>query len=243
MISDDVNNVWGEQNKQQVMALGRPGWSLRCIQRATGVRRETAAAQQRAAGIAFRPPGKWGRAPAKPANEVISDPEAAKASDPVSPDRPAGKPANEVITDSGAQLDGAATASPPALPDRSATYSACELYRETIRVSSVARTQCRGYPVRSGGHQRPPGQLSQRAAIRAQGSPRPGTGSPGPRRDGNPHLKKELTYMRRPEKTGRAGNGETDTAGRPRLTATVRRLFRRHRRTRTIIHVSARDLL
>jgi hypothetical protein len=50
------------------------GWSLRRIERATHVRRETAAAYLKAAGIAIRPPGGWGRQPpAKPANEVTTD--------------------------------------------------------------------------------------------------------------------------------------------------------------------------
>jgi hypothetical protein len=127
-----VSNVLGEQNKQQVIALGRLGWSLRRIQRATGVRRETAATYLRAAGIAFRPPGKWGRSPAKPANEVITDPGAAKAADPISPEPPAAKPANEVITDFGAELDDPAAPSPSAPPGRSPTFSACEPYREVI---------------------------------------------------------------------------------------------------------------
>jgi len=47
-----VSNVLSEENKHQVIALGRLGWSLRRIQRATGVRRETAATYLRAAGIA-----------------------------------------------------------------------------------------------------------------------------------------------------------------------------------------------
>jgi hypothetical protein len=39
--------------------------------RTAGVRRETAGAYLKAAGIAVRPPGAWGRrSPAKPANEV-----------------------------------------------------------------------------------------------------------------------------------------------------------------------------
>jgi transposase len=123
-----------EQNKQQVIALGRLGWSLRRIQRATGVRRETAATYLRAAGIAFRPPGKWGRAPAKPAtNEVITDPEAAKAAEPISPDPPAAKPANEVITDFGGELANP-NAPPPSPPGRSPAASACEPYRETIEL-------------------------------------------------------------------------------------------------------------
>jgi transposase len=63
-----VSNVLNEEKKQQVIALGRLGWSLRKIQKAIGIRRETAADYLRAAGIGLRPPGAWGRsAPAKPA--------------------------------------------------------------------------------------------------------------------------------------------------------------------------------
>src|SRR5258706_14202930 len=50
-------NILSEENKQQVVALGRLGWTLRRIQAATGVRRETAGAYLRAAGIAVRSPG------------------------------------------------------------------------------------------------------------------------------------------------------------------------------------------
>jgi hypothetical protein len=74
-----VSNVLSEEKKQQVIALGRLGWSLRKIQKAIGVRRETAADYLRAAGIGLRPPGAWGRgSPAKPANEVTADPQPAK---------------------------------------------------------------------------------------------------------------------------------------------------------------------
>ena len=67
-------NVLSEEKKQQVLALGRMGWSLRRIQRATHIRRETAAGYLKAAGIAIRAPGGWGRRePAKPANEVTTD--------------------------------------------------------------------------------------------------------------------------------------------------------------------------
>ncbi len=63
-----VSNVLSEEKKQQVIALGRLGWSLRRIQAETHIRRETAA------GIPVRPSGGWGRlAPTKPANEVITD--------------------------------------------------------------------------------------------------------------------------------------------------------------------------
>src|SRR5215831_8178632 len=83
-------NVLTEEKKQQVLALGRLGWSLRRIQQETGVRRETAGTYLKAAGIAIRPPRGWGRqAPAKPAKQVITDSATAK-------------PVNEVISDSGA---------------------------------------------------------------------------------------------------------------------------------------------
>jgi hypothetical protein len=69
-----MSNVLSEEKKQQVIALGKLGWPLRRIEQATGVRRETAGAYLKAAGIAVRAPGGWGRrAPAKPANEVTPD--------------------------------------------------------------------------------------------------------------------------------------------------------------------------
>ncbi len=71
-------NVLNEETKQQVLALGRLGWSLRRIQQATGIRRETAGAYLKAAGIAVRLPSGWGRCESKPANEVITDSGAAK---------------------------------------------------------------------------------------------------------------------------------------------------------------------
>ncbi len=64
-----------DDKRQQVIALGRLGWPLRRIERETGVRRETAGAYLKAAGIAVRPSGAWGRrSPAKPVNEVSPDP-------------------------------------------------------------------------------------------------------------------------------------------------------------------------
>jgi transposase len=115
-----VSNVLSEEKKQQVIALGRLGWSLRKIQKTTGVRRETAADYLRAAGVGLRPPGAWGRSsPAKPANEVTPDPQPAK-------------PANgaEVTPDSGVDVG-----SPPAVTtSASAGRSACESHRETIEL-------------------------------------------------------------------------------------------------------------
>src|ERR1039457_6522064 len=128
-------NVLNEEKKQQVLALGWLGWSMRLMQQATRIRRETASAYLKAAGIAVRPPSGWGRCEAKPANEVITDSGAAKPAIPVIPDpldpnpnpenlstkgkaKATSKPANEneVITDS-AVVSGSST---------------CEPYREAI---------------------------------------------------------------------------------------------------------------
>jgi hypothetical protein len=63
----NVSNVLSEEKRQQVIALGRLGWSLRRIEAAVHIRRETVGGYLRSAGIPVRPPGGWGRAPAKPA--------------------------------------------------------------------------------------------------------------------------------------------------------------------------------
>src|SRR5213596_2210715 len=67
-----MGNVLSAEKRQQVIALGRLGWSLRRIEEATGVRRETASTYLRAAGVVVRPPGRWGQPP-KPAIEVSTD--------------------------------------------------------------------------------------------------------------------------------------------------------------------------
>lgn len=113
-----MGNVLSDDKKQQVVALGQLGWTLRRIEEATGVRRETASAYLRAAGIAVRPPGRWGHPPAKPAIEVSTD-----------LGGPAANPAIEVSTDSGAAAE--SIAGPP-LPSRSPSASACEPHRELI---------------------------------------------------------------------------------------------------------------
>jgi transposase len=101
-----VSNVLSEEKKQQVIALGRLGWSLRRIQGATRIRRETAASYLKAAGIAIRPPGAWGRGEPKPAIEVT--------------------------TDFGAESAGGTTPEPQ--PGRSPASSASEPYREAIEL-------------------------------------------------------------------------------------------------------------
>jgi len=155
-------NVLNEEKKQQVLALGRLGWSLRRIQQTTRIRRETASAYLKAAGIAVRPPSGWGRRAAKPANQVITDSGAAKPAIPVISDSPnpnpenlsnkgkakaTSKPANEVITDSAviadlnpSQRDEVGALAPKtgrgqaASPQPSPRASACEPYREAIEL-------------------------------------------------------------------------------------------------------------
>jgi transposase len=105
-----MGNVLSHTKQQQVVALGRLGWSLRRIAAETGVHRGTAGAYLRAAGVPVR--GRGGRPtvwPPKPATtvEVSTDPEGAK---------PATTPT--VSTDLG--------------PTRAPTASACEIYREVI---------------------------------------------------------------------------------------------------------------
>ena len=68
-----MSNVLSDEKKQQVIALGKLGWSLRRIEEVTGVRRETASAYLKTAGVVVCLPG-WGRrAPAKPAIQVTLD--------------------------------------------------------------------------------------------------------------------------------------------------------------------------
>ena len=71
-----MSNVLGDEKREQVLALGRLGWSLGRIEEETGVRRETASLYLRAAAIVVRRPGGRPRTwPPKPAttNEVPTD--------------------------------------------------------------------------------------------------------------------------------------------------------------------------
>jgi transposase len=152
-------NVLNEEKKQQILALGRLGWPLRQIQKATRIRRETASQYLKAAGIAVRPPGGWGRRAAKPANEVITDFGAEKpaiaaiidsnCNPKTNPENPStkgkatSKPANEVIADSDVITDlnplqrdevGALPSEHATSPQRSRSASACTAYREAIEL-------------------------------------------------------------------------------------------------------------
>ena len=127
-----VSNVLNDEKKQQVIALGRLGWSLRRIQRSIGVRRETASGYLKEAGIVLRPPGNWGRAPAKPAIEVITDSGGGKPLAAGDDDPACAKPANVVTTDFGAELATSAPTAAEPKPGRSPSASACAPYLDTI---------------------------------------------------------------------------------------------------------------
>ncbi len=95
-------NVLDEEKKHQVVTLGRLGWSLRRIEEITKVRRETASAYLKAAGVSVGGPGRR-------------------------PESKASKPAISV----GVSTDPGPGSWPPA-PGRAPSASACEPFREVI---------------------------------------------------------------------------------------------------------------
>ena len=107
-----ARNVLNREKREQIKALGRLGWSLRRIEEATGVRRETVSRYLRSAGIEVRGPRERRlRAGPKAASQVPTDPGAAS------------KAASQVPTD----LERARE------PGSAAVPSACEPYAELIR--------------------------------------------------------------------------------------------------------------
>ena len=108
-----MSNVLDDTKQQQILALGRLGWSLRRIEQALTVRRETISGYLKAAGIAVHGRGRRSESKAKPAisAEVSTDLGA--------------KPA---ITSEGVSTD----PERPPPPGRAPSASACEPYREII---------------------------------------------------------------------------------------------------------------
>jgi len=122
-----MSHVLSREKREQVIALGRLGWSLRRIEQATGVRRETASEYLRTAGIALRRPGGWGRhSPSKAAIDPITDSGSENSKPAINLITDSGgveaKPAIEVITDFPSQKSGCGPA------------SSCAPYRELIAV-------------------------------------------------------------------------------------------------------------
>ncbi len=92
-----MSNVLDDEKRQQILALGRLGWSLRRIERATGVRRETASGYLKAAGLVVQGRDRPRTRPSNPAisAQVSTDPSAGPAAGtgtgtatPVAGDRP-----------------------------------------------------------------------------------------------------------------------------------------------------------
>lgn len=105
-------NVLSKEKREQVVALGRLGWSLRRIEDETGVRRETTSRYLKAAGIGVRAP-RTRQLPAPATSQVSTD---------------AGPPSNaasQVSTDPTGLIR----------PGRSPSASACEPHREFIERS------------------------------------------------------------------------------------------------------------
>jgi transposase len=85
-----MTNVLKHEEQEQIRALGQLGWSLRRIEEATGVRRETIARYLRRSGVRVRRP-RGRRLESNAASPVATDSGAAPAAD--------SKPASEVATD------------------------------------------------------------------------------------------------------------------------------------------------
>jgi transposase len=118
-----MSNVLSDEKKQQILALGRLGWSLRRIEQATGVRRETASAYLKSAGISVRPRGMWGHlAPSKPAKEVTTDCEAKNASSKEAEDQETESLSAEALAAEALTLN----------QQSKRPVSSCEPYREVI---------------------------------------------------------------------------------------------------------------
>jgi transposase len=112
-------NVLDEEKREQILALGRLGWSLRRIERELNVRRETAGAYLHAAGVMVRRAG--GRLSRWPPPSAADDSKPATTAEVITDSR--AKPATTagVITDSATRQCG-----------RSPSASACEPYRDLI---------------------------------------------------------------------------------------------------------------
>ena len=120
-----------EEKKKQVIALGQLGWTLRRIEKETGVRRETAARYLKAAGVSVRSSGRWGHGPpVTPVSEGTTG--AATSSNGDTTNSASSKPAIEVTTDFGTETGPAAVEPAPA---RNPSASACEPFHELIELA------------------------------------------------------------------------------------------------------------
>ncbi len=122
-------NVLSESKRQQVIALGQLGWPLRRIEQEIGVRRETASAYLKAAGVPVRD-ARHRQLRAKPASEVSTD---SRQSKPASPAEVSTDPVVAPAPPATAAPGSSAGPAPP--PPRRPSASACEPYRELIEAA------------------------------------------------------------------------------------------------------------
>ena len=108
-----MSNVLNEEKQKEIVVLGRLGWSVRRIEKRTGVRRETVSGYLKASGITVRGRGRRGQTNS--------------SSSTLTAESSAAKPAIEVTTDSGGK-----TPENPPTQSRTSTASSCEPYREMI---------------------------------------------------------------------------------------------------------------
>ena len=109
-----MSNVLKHEKQEQIRALGRLGWSLRRIEEATGVRRETVSRHLKAAGIVVRPP-----------RQRCLEADSKAASHPITDSEPDSKAASQVTTD--LEREPVAGWSPMS--------SRCEAFREVIETA------------------------------------------------------------------------------------------------------------
>jgi hypothetical protein len=112
-----MSNVLDDDKQQQILALGRLGWTLRRIEAALAVRRETVSGYLKTAGIAVGGRGRRSESKPKPA---------------ISTEMSTG-PAKPAISVAGVSTDWA-----PPRPGRAPSASTCEPYRESI-IEALAR--------------------------------------------------------------------------------------------------------
>ena len=140
-----MSNVLSNEQRQQILALGRLGWTLRRIDQATGSRRETVSAYLQAAGLAVRGPGRPATQAAKPAISGEGSPDSAAA-------HPATTGA--VSTDAGP-------------PGRAPPASACEPFRARIEAAlTPGRTAVALYQDLVSDHGCPASYASVRRVVR-----------------------------------------------------------------------------
>jgi transposase len=135
-----MSNVLSEEKKQQVIALGRLGWSLRRIERETDVRRETISTYLKEAGVELRPP-RARLLPPKPASRsagVTTDSRPAEQPfDEGTADVQSAKPASgshEVTPEPDGEATGETAVKAEPQPGSSPSASVCEAYRDAIEL-------------------------------------------------------------------------------------------------------------